>query len=164
VQVVGLTETIFDTGTLQIIGDPDGIERFYAPLKRFGAKLAGDGIYTSTWIAVLPISHLTTFDFFITVPCNFSTPISVYFGETEIKIFPDSFNLGPVSEGSGTCFAGAASNAALQGINWPIIASMLIKLTFLQHFGFLAMFSCRTFTVLGMLVTRALALLTLFES
>jgi hypothetical protein len=88
----------------------------------------------------------------------------VYFGETEIKIFPDSFILGPVSEGSGTCFAGAASNAALQGINWPVIASMLIKLTFLQHFGFLAMFSCRTFTALGMSVTRALALLTLFES
>ena len=52
VQVVGLTEAVFDTGTAQIVGDPDGIEQFYAPLKPFGAGPApqyGDGIYTSTW-------------------------------------------------------------------------------------------------------------------
>lgn len=51
--MVGQTETIFDTGTTQIIGDPDGIERLYAPLLPFGAMAApqyGDGIYTSTWV------------------------------------------------------------------------------------------------------------------
>lgn len=55
-------------------------------------------------------------DLSITVPCNFSTPISVYFRETEIKISSDSFNLGPVSEGSDTCLAGAASDASINGI------------------------------------------------
>lgn len=118
VRVVGLTEAIFDTGTTQILGDPDGIERFYAPLKRFGAKPApqyGDGIYTSTRLVVSQIRRFRTFDLSITVPCDFSTPISVYFRGTEIKISPDSFTLDQV-EGTDTCIAGAASNAALEGI------------------------------------------------
>jgi Eukaryotic aspartyl protease len=49
------------------------------------------------------------FDFSITVPCNFNTPISVYVGGKEVKISPATFNLGPVSAGSDTCIAGAAS-------------------------------------------------------
>jgi cathepsin D len=51
VEAVGLTETIFDTGTSLIVGDPEGIERFYAPLHVYGARSApeyGDGTYTST--------------------------------------------------------------------------------------------------------------------
>jgi cathepsin D len=56
------------------------------------------------------------FDFSLPVPCNFSTPISVYVGGKEIKISPDTFNLGPVLvEGSDTCLAGAVSNDALTG-------------------------------------------------
>jgi hypothetical protein len=50
--VVGKTETIFDTGTTQILGDPVGINAFFAALSPSGAKPApeyGDGIYTSTW-------------------------------------------------------------------------------------------------------------------
>ena len=50
--VVGKTAAIYDTGTTQIVGDPDSIEKFYEPLVLFyGAKSApqyGDGIYTST--------------------------------------------------------------------------------------------------------------------
>ena len=50
--VIGTTSAIFDTGTTLIVGDPAGIERFYAPLMVYGAIPApeyGDGIYTSTW-------------------------------------------------------------------------------------------------------------------
>jgi len=99
--VVGQTETIFDTGTTQIVGDPKGIERLYAPLLIYGAMPApeyGDGIYT--------------------IPCNFNTPISIYVGKKEIKISPASFNLGPVSPGSTTCYAGAASDDSLTGVFW----------------------------------------------
>ena len=52
IRLVGETETIFDTGTAQIVGDPDGIKKFYAQLGRYGARLApeiGNGVYTSTW-------------------------------------------------------------------------------------------------------------------
>jgi len=111
--VLGKFEAIFDTGTTLIIGDPDGISVFYAALLPFGALPApelGDGIYTSTWAVVLVISHRTTFDFPITVPCTFNTTISVYVGGRGFKIAPATFNLGPVSEGSDTCIAGAASN------------------------------------------------------
>ena len=52
VEAVGNTQTIFDTGTTQIVGDPKGIKQFYDLLKPHGAKSApqyGAGIYTSTW-------------------------------------------------------------------------------------------------------------------
>ena len=58
--MVGKTDAIFDTGTTQIVGDPEGIEQFYAPLIPYGALLApeyGDGIYTSTRAS--GISHQT---------------------------------------------------------------------------------------------------------
>jgi cathepsin D len=51
------------------------------------------------------------------VPCNFSIPISFYVGGKEVKISPESFNLGHI-EGSPTrCFAGAAwgENPSLTG-------------------------------------------------
>ena len=66
-------------------------------------------------LIVLPITCRPMFDFSITVPCNFNTPISVYVGGKEVKISPATFNLGPVSDGSDTCVAGAASIAALTG-------------------------------------------------
>ena len=60
-------------------------------------------------LVVLPINYRPTFDFSITVPCNFNTPISVYVGGKEVQISPATFNLGPVSTGSDTCIAGAAA-------------------------------------------------------
>lgn len=67
-------------------------------------------------LVVLPTSCCTMFDFFLAVPCNFSTPISIYVGGKEIKISPDAFNLGPVLvEGFDTCLGGAVSNDALTG-------------------------------------------------
>lgn len=67
-------------------------------------------------LVVLPTSCCTMFDFSLAVPCNFSTPISVYVGGKEIKISPDTFNLGPVLvESSDVCLAGAVSNDALTG-------------------------------------------------
>jgi cathepsin D len=62
-----------------------------------------------------PIRHRTTFDFSITVPCDFNTPISFFIGGKEIKISPASFNLGPVSQDPGRCLAGAASQDILTG-------------------------------------------------
>jgi cathepsin D len=115
--VVGKTQTIFDTGTTQIIGDPKGIKQFYALLRFYGAKPApqyGEGIYTSTWTVGSPIRCLKTV-LSITVPCNFNTPISVYVGGKKIQISPESFNLGAVAQGSNTCIAGAASDSALTG-------------------------------------------------
>jgi cathepsin D len=61
--------------------------------------------------AVLSIGRRTTFDFSITVPCDFNTPISIYVGGKEIQISPDTFKLGPVS--NGRCLAGAASDKQL---------------------------------------------------
>lgn len=53
----------------------------------------------------------------ISVPCNFNTPISISVGGKEFEISPASFNLGPVSDGSDTCIAGAAEDAAITGGN-----------------------------------------------
>ena len=115
-------------------------------------------------LVVLSISRHTTFDLSITVPCDFNTPISVYVGGKEVKISPESFNLGPISAGSNTCVAGAASDAILTveiadrklaSDNLPVK-----KLTSVQNFGFLVTFSCGMLTLLGTLVRDALGLLT----
>jgi hypothetical protein len=49
-----------------------------------------------------------------TVPCNFSISVSVYVGKKEIKISPDSFNLGPTGV-NNYCYAGAAPSSRLKG-------------------------------------------------
>ena len=113
-------DAIFDTGTTLIIGDPVGITDFYTALSPFGARPSpeyGVGLYTSTWAGrlVLSISRLTMFDFSITVPCDFHTPISIYFRGKEIKISADTFNLGPIDNDPGRCLGGAASDAELIG-------------------------------------------------
>ena len=54
IPVVEQTDAIYDTGTTQIVGDPIGIQQFYALLFAFGARPApqyGEGIYTSTLIS-----------------------------------------------------------------------------------------------------------------
>jgi hypothetical protein len=50
---------IFDTGTTMIVGDPVGIQAFFAPLLKYGAMPmdGSPGFYTSTWANVLAISR-----------------------------------------------------------------------------------------------------------
>jgi cathepsin D len=52
---------------------------------------------------------------FLTVPCEFSTPISFFVGEKEIVIKPETFNLGVVSADGKQCMAGASWMAELTG-------------------------------------------------
>ncbi len=49
------------------------------------------------------------------VPCTLDTPVSINVGGKEVSISPDSFNLGPVSQGSNICIAGAAADPTLTG-------------------------------------------------
>ncbi|KAI9463767.1 acid protease [Russula earlei] len=98
-RVAGKRQAIFDTGTQQIIGNPLGIERLFARITgAMPAPQYGDGIYT--------------------IPCDFDTPISIWVGSKEVHISPASFNLGPVSEGSSNCTAGAAADSSLTGEFW----------------------------------------------
>jgi hypothetical protein len=56
------------------------------------------------------------FYYYLTVPCDFNIPISIYVGFKEIKISPDTFNLGAVIfSNPDLCLAGAASDEALTG-------------------------------------------------
>jgi cathepsin D len=65
----------------------------------------------------LPISRRNSIYYYyhLTVPCDFDTPISIYVGGKEIKISRDTFVLWPISNGSGRCLAGAASDDQLTG-------------------------------------------------
>jgi hypothetical protein len=112
---------------------------------------------------ILLISRRITFDFSIIVPCNFDTPISVYVGGKEVKISPASFNLGPVSAGSSTCYGGAAYDSSLTGM---LASDNLLgdAADLVQDFGFSVTFSCGTLTLLGTLVRVASASPILFES
>lgn len=78
----------------------------------------------------------------------------------EIKISPETFNLGPVEPGSDVCYGGAASDDSLTGGKLASDNLMGIKLTLVQNFGLSVMFSCGTLTLLGMSATRALVLPT----
>lgn len=113
--MVGSTAAIFDTGTTQILGDPAGIVKLFKAIS--GAQAApqfGQGIYTSTFHSVTNQST-HTYVSSILVPCTFDTPVSVNVGGKAVRISPGSFNLGPVSQGSSTCIAGAAAEEALTG-------------------------------------------------
>ena len=130
VRVVGLTEAIFDTGTTQILGDPDGIERFYAPLKRFGAKPApqyGDGIYTSTRLVVSQIRRFRTFDLsqflatsVLPSPCTFEGRKSrfplIHLPSIKSKVLIPASLEQPRMRHSKV-------------LNWPLITIVEIKLT-----------------------------------
>ncbi|KAI9510779.1 acid protease [Russula earlei] len=96
--VVGQTEAIFDTGSTQIIGDPDGIRALFAAIPGASPSAGDDNSYT--------------------IPCDLNPSISISVGGREVEISPASFNLGPVSEGSSTCVAGASADPNLTGLFW----------------------------------------------
>jgi hypothetical protein len=102
--------------------------------------------------------------FIISVPCDFDTPISIYVGGKEIKISPDTFNLGPLSTGSDRCLAGAASDDQLTGGKLAPDDDPWSKLTWIQNSGFSVTSSCKTLTLLGILTKAVSALLILPES
>lgn len=120
--MVGKKEAVFDTGTTAIIGDRESIEQFYKPFHPdiWPYTLGSKGRYSSTWASCVADQapyNVFYYHLSITVPCNFSVPISFYVGGKEVKISPESFNLGHI-EGSPTrCFAGAVwgENPSLTG-------------------------------------------------
>lgn len=66
-------------------------------------------------LVVAPIRRLTTFDFFITVPCDFNTPISVFVGGSSVIITLQTFKHSSTSFDSTRCMAGAFSESSLTG-------------------------------------------------
>jgi hypothetical protein len=123
--VLGLenVNAIFDTGTTLILGDPAGIMDFFAPLElSSGAKPVpgSSGYYSSAWAnfaADQPSQQYLICFFYLIVPCDFDTPISICVGGKDIEISPETFNLGVIStdDGSERCLAGAASDTQLTG-------------------------------------------------
>jgi cathepsin D len=123
--VLGLenVNAIFDTGTTLILGDPAGIMDFFAPLVlSSGAEEvpSSPGYYSGTWGNLAADQSSQQFEFYyyyyyLPVPCDFDTPISIYVGGKEIEISRDTFVLGPISNGSKRCLAGAASDDQLTG-------------------------------------------------
>lgn len=112
--VLGLkdVDAIFDTGTTMIVGDPAGIMDFFAPLVlSSGAK---------------PVDNSPGY---YSIPCDFDTPISFCVGGKDIEISPDTFNLGPISNGSKQCLAGAAWLEELTGEFW-ILGDVFLQNTY----------------------------------
>ena len=59
--------------------------------------------------------HAFIYDFDALVPCTLDTPISINVGGKEVRISPATFNLGPVSQGSDRCLAGAGADPTMTG-------------------------------------------------
>ena len=82
---------IVDTGTTLIIGDPAEVDRFYTSLGARNATEFGQGFYA--------------------FPCNAVPDVSITLGGTQFAISKESFNFGPVSEGSSDCVGGIIGQA-----------------------------------------------------
>ncbi|KAH9041267.1 acid protease [Lactarius pseudohatsudake] len=100
--VIGREHAIIDTGTTQVVGDTRGVQAIYDQIP--GSKYAGDG----TW----------------TIPCSFNTPISVGFSGKVFSISASTFNLGPISPGSGDCVGGFG---ALDGLGFWVIGDVFLR-------------------------------------
>jgi cathepsin D len=118
---MGRTAAIFDTGTTQILGDPGSIAKMFEAIS--GAKSApsyGIDLYTSALCYVAGQSIIS--NLYSLVPCSFNSTISINIGGKIINISPASFNLGPIYEGSTSCFAGAAALPSQSGeLTYPFL-------------------------------------------
>jgi cathepsin D len=85
--VTGLS-AIIDSGTTLIVGDTTNVATFYksVPGAKSASSTVGDGYYT--------------------FPCGSVPSTSITFGGKKFAISADTFNLGPVSEGSSSCVGG----------------------------------------------------------
>ncbi|KAF8265089.1 acid protease [Lactarius quietus] len=88
--VVGAKDAIIDTGSSHVIGDAESIRAFYAKIP--GSKESE-----------IPTSSGSRF---YTIPCDFTTPISIIFSGREFQISASTFSLGASSAGSSDCVGG----------------------------------------------------------
>jgi cathepsin D len=88
-------DTIIDTGTTLVIGDPRTVAALYAAIP--GAQDASRTIGAG----------------FFTFPCNTDPRVTLTFGGRQFPISLDTFNLGQVSAGSTNCVGGVVSESGL---------------------------------------------------
>ena len=111
--VLSTTAVIIDTGTTQIVGDPDNVATVYGQISgAVSAPQYGDGIYTSAFGIQSSFGRHCSL-LCVSVPCSFNTPITLTFSGQDFTVDPSTFNLGPVSSGSSTCVGGLASDSKI---------------------------------------------------
>lgn len=88
--VITNIDSVIDTGTTLIVGDPTSVKDFYAaiPGSADASNTVGDG--------------------FFTFPCNSAPDVSLSFGGKSFSIASNLFNLGLVSANSTDCVGGIA--------------------------------------------------------
>ncbi|KAF7978613.1 hypothetical protein HWV62_45354 [Athelia sp. TMB] len=87
---LGAIDSIIDTGTTLILGNPEQVALFYADVKgALPAPQYGAGLYT--------------------LPCEPMPAVSLTFGGKAFSVAPETFNLGEVYPGSDTCVGGLAA-------------------------------------------------------
>jgi hypothetical protein len=113
--VVESTAAIFDSGTTKIVGDTASIAKLFEAID--GAQSApqfGEGTYTSAFSSAANQPR-HSYNSNTIVPCTLNTSISMNVGGKEVSISPHTFNLGPISQDSDLCIAGAAADSTLTG-------------------------------------------------
>ncbi|KAI0308568.1 aspartic peptidase domain-containing protein [Amylostereum chailletii] len=97
-KVVSSTSSIIDTGTTLIVGDTTNVKAVYAQIP--GSKSTGGGTYS--------------------IPCNFSTPLTLTFGSKQFTINPSTFMVGKVSLGSSQCLGGLVADDSIGNKLWIV--------------------------------------------
>ncbi|KAI9444480.1 acid protease [Lactarius indigo] len=77
-------DAIIDTGTTQVVGDPENVQALYDRIP--GSNYVGSGIWT--------------------IPCDFNTSVSITFSGKEFQINASTFNLGRILPDSSDCVGG----------------------------------------------------------
>ncbi|KAI0318428.1 acid protease [Amylostereum chailletii] len=97
-EVVSGTPSIIDTGTTLIIGDTSSVDAVYAKIP--GSKDQGDGAWS--------------------IPCDFSTPLSITFAGQQFSIDPATFTVGQIESGSSDCLGGLSADENIGDEFWIV--------------------------------------------
>jgi len=103
-------DSIIDTGTTLLIGDPKNVAKFYAaiPGSQNASSAVGEGFYT--------------------FPCNSVPSVSLTFNGKPFNISTADFNLGAASSGSSDCVGGIVANTVAD--NFWIVGDVFLKNTY----------------------------------
>ncbi|KAH7912653.1 aspartic peptidase domain-containing protein [Hygrophoropsis aurantiaca] len=97
-------DSIIDTGTTLIIGDPTNVAAFYTAVGgKSAASTVGEGYYT--------------------FPCSKVPQASLTFGGKSFAISAETFNLGPVTPGSEDCVGGIMAQS---GVGFWVVGDVFL--------------------------------------
>ena len=118
--MVGITEGVFDTGTVGIVGDSISVYNLFnnLPGARQSQQYSENGLQAYTCALVLDTATYLTHGLIyllMSVPCNSNSLITITVGTMNVVITPAVLNLGAIDSTQTNCLAGIFGANNLKG-------------------------------------------------